>query len=263
MSENRPAIVVEHVVKRYGTHLAVDDLSFAIQPGEIFGILGPNGAGKTSTIEMMEGYRNPDSGSISVLGINPHRQPKALRQQIGVMLQDGGVSPAARVEALLRLYHAFSPTGLTVEQALEQSGLSEVRKQLVRKLSGGQRARLSLALAMMGTPRVLFLDEPTAGMDPHAREATLGLVKTIAESGVTVVLSTHLLDEAEQVCDRILIMNHGRQVALDSPRNLMAPERSTPDLLTNSFSNRYRCTLCSAGDPRACVQRNRPARISI
>lgn len=220
-SQSLKAIVVDDLCKSYGGRMAVTGLSFDVAAGEVLGILGPNGAGKTTTIEILEGYRRADSGSVRVLGHDPAKAPLALRRSIGVMLQDGGVSPSSRVGDLIALYHSFYPEGMPLKEAIALSGLDGNPRQYVRRLSGGQRQRLSLVLALMGRPEVLFLDEPTAGMDPHARDETLDLVRSAADAGAAVILSTHLLDEAEAICDRILIMDRGHCVTIDTPQALV------------------------------------------
>jgi ABC-2 type transport system ATP-binding protein len=220
MSSATPAISVAALEKRYGTTRAVDGLSLSVEPGEVFGLLGPNGAGKTTTVEILEGYRTPDAGTVRVLGLDPIADGGRLRPQIGVMLQDGGIAPGIRPLEALRLFAAFYDDPDDPDRLLELVGLTDARRTFVRRLSGGQQQRLSLALALIGRPRLLFLDEPTAGMDPHARAATWELVRTLRAQGVTVVLTTHAMDEAEQLCDQIAIVDHGRVVACGSPTEL-------------------------------------------
>lgn len=215
-----PSIEVVDLVKRYGDVRAVDGLSLTIAPGEVFGLLGPNGAGKTSTVETLEGYRRPDGGSVRVLGLDPVADGPALRPRIGVMLQEGGLYPGLRPLELLRLYAAFYPDPADPHDLLGAVGLDDAVRTMVRRLSGGQRQRLSLACALVGRPEVVFLDEPTAGMDPHARAGTWDLVRDLADRGTTVVLTTHAMDEAEHLCDRIAIVDHGRLVAEGSPAAL-------------------------------------------
>lgn len=230
MSE--PAIVVEHLVKRYGGRAVVDHLSFEVQSGELFALLGPNGAGKTTTVEILEGYRAPDGGVVRVLGLDPRRDGAALKPRIGLMLQAGGVYPSAYPEEVLRLFAAFYPKPRDPSELLQTVGLTEARRTRYRRLSGGQRQRLSLALALVGRPEVLFLDEPTAAMDPQARQATWELIRSLKREGATILLTTHFMDEAERLADRVAIIDHGRLVALDTPRNLIAGgPQSTPELL--------------------------------
>lgn len=214
------AIEVVDLVKRYGDVRAVDGLSLAVAPGEVFGLLGPNGAGKTSTVETMEGYRTADGGTVRVLGLDPVADGPALRPRIGVMLQEGGLYPGLRPLELLRLFAAYYDDPADPLELLDVVGLGDATRTLVRRLSGGQRQRLSLACALVGRPEVVFLDEPTAGMDPHARATTWTLVRDLAAAGTTVVLTTHAMDEAEHLCDRIAIVDRGRVVAEGTPADL-------------------------------------------
>ena len=220
MPSATPAIEVAELEKRYGDVRAVAGLSLTVDPGEVFGLLGPNGAGKTTTVEILEGYRRPDDGQVRVLGLDPIRDGRRLRPQIGVMLQEGGIYPGVRPLEALRLFAAYYDDPADPEALLEQVGLSESRATLVRRLSGGQQQRLSLALARIGRPGLVFLDEPTAGMDPHARTTTWGLVRQLRDDGVTVLLTTHAMDEAEQLCDRVGIIVAGQLVTCGTPAEL-------------------------------------------
>ncbi len=220
MPSATPAIEVAGLEKRYADVRAVDGLSLTVEAGEVFGLLGPNGAGKTTTVETLEGYRRPDHGDVRVLGLDPIRDGRHLRPQIGVMLQDGGLYPGLRPLELLRLFAAYYDHPADPVALLERVGLSGDRRTTVRRLSGGQQQRLSLALALVGTPSLVFLDEPTAGMDPRARATTWDLVRTLSDDGVTVVLTTHAMDEAEQLCDRVGIIDGGRLVACGTPASL-------------------------------------------
>ncbi|MCJ7438630.1 MAG: ABC transporter ATP-binding protein [Acidimicrobiia bacterium] len=220
MTPATEAIEVVELEKHYGATRAVDGLSLRVATGEVFGILGPNGAGKTTTVEILEGYRRPDRGTVRVLGLDPIADGRRLRPQVGVMLQEGGLAPGIRPLEALRLFASFYDDADDPERLLGALGLDDARQTFVRRLSGGQRQRLSLALALVGRPRVLFLDEPTAGMDPHARATTWDLVRGLRNDGVTVVLTTHGMDEAEQLCDRLAIVDHGRLVALGTPTEL-------------------------------------------
>jgi ABC-2 type transport system ATP-binding protein len=220
MSPATAAIEVIGLEKRYGPTVAVDDLSLSVAVGEVFGLLGPNGAGKTTTVEMLEGYRRPDGGTVRVLGLDPIADGAVLRPRIGVMLQDGGLAPAMRAREIVELFAAFYDDADDPDRLLDLVGLSEQRTATIRRLSGGQRQRLSLALALVGRPQCVFLDEPTAGMDPHARADTWDLVRDLRTRGVTVVLTTHAMDEAEELCDRVAIVDHGRLVACGSPTEL-------------------------------------------
>jgi ABC-2 type transport system ATP-binding protein len=214
------AITVAALSKSYGSTRAVDALDFEVGAGEVFGLLGPNGAGKTTTVEILEGYRSPDAGSVRVLGLDPVRDGKRLYPQIGVMLQSGGLYPGLKPLELLRLFAAYYEPSETPEAMLDLVGLRDSADTPVRRLSGGQAQRLSLACALVGRPRVVFLDEPTAGMDPHARATTWDLVRDLRARGVTVLLTTHAMDEAETLCDRVAIIAGGRLAALGSPAEL-------------------------------------------
>ena len=214
------AIVVEGIEKHYEGARGVNGVTFSVRPGEVFGILGPNGAGKTTTVEILEGYRRPDAGRAHVLGLDPVTQGIDLRSRIGVMLQEGGLYPGLRPLEVLRLFAAFYPQAEDPNALLDLVGLDDARRTTVRRLSGGQQQRLSLACALVGRPELLFLDEPTAGMDPRARVATWDIVRAQRDAGRTVVLTTHAMDEAEQLCDRIAILANGRVAALGTPVEL-------------------------------------------
>jgi ABC-2 type transport system ATP-binding protein len=215
-----PAVAVDGLTKAYGPHLAVDGLSFTVGRGEVFGLLGPNGAGKTTTVETLEGYRRPDGGSVRVLDLDPIRDRRQLTPRIGVMLQEGGLYPGVRPLEALRLFAAYYDEPESPDALLDLVGLRPVANKVVRRLSGGQKQRLSLALALIGRPEVVFLDEPTAGMDPHARLTTWEVVTGLQERGTTVILTTHAMDEAERLCDRVAIIDGGHLVALGSPGEL-------------------------------------------
>jgi ABC-2 type transport system ATP-binding protein len=215
-----PAVVVDGLTKVYGAHLAVDGLSFTVERGEVFGLLGPNGAGKTTTVETLEGYRKPDGGAVRILDLDPIRDHRKLTPRIGVMLQEGGLYPGIRPLEALRLFAAYYEEPENPEALLDLVGLRPVAGKLVRRLSGGQKQRLSLALALIGRPEVVFLDEPTAGMDPHARLTTWEVVTGLQERGTTVILTTHAMDEAERLCDRVAIIDGGHLVALGTPGDL-------------------------------------------
>jgi ABC-2 type transport system ATP-binding protein len=220
MQSAAPAIEVAALEKRYGDTRAVDGLTLSVEPGEVFGLLGPNGAGKTTTVEILEGYRRPDRGTVRVLGLDPIRDGTRLRPQIGVMLQEGGLYPGLRPLELLRLFAAYYDDPADPDALLDLVGLRSAERTLVRRLSGGQQQRLSLASALVGRPTLVFLDEPTAGMDPHARATTWELLRAQRGEGVTVLLTTHAMDEAEQLCDRVGIINAGRLVAEGTPAAL-------------------------------------------
>jgi ABC-2 type transport system ATP-binding protein len=216
-----PAVEVDRLVKRYGTRTAVDGISLQVARGEVFALLGPNGAGKTSTIEICEGLRRADSGTVRVLGRDPISDGRWLRPRVGVMLQEGvGGYTGARAGELLRLFAAYAADPLPVDAVLHRLGLDDVADVQVRRLSGGQKQRLSLALALIGRPELVFLDEPTAGMDPQARRSTWDLITTLRAEGVTVVLTTHFLDEAEQLADTVVLIDGGVVVAAGTPAEL-------------------------------------------
>jgi ABC-2 type transport system ATP-binding protein len=214
------AIEVRGLVKRYGDVVAVDGLDLDVRRGETLALLGPNGAGKTTTVECCEGYRRPDAGTVRVLGHDPVREPRALRHRVGLMLQEGGVYPMAHPDEVLDLFSRFYADPLEPHELLERVGLADATRTRFRDLSGGQKQRLSLALALVGRPEVVFLDEPTAGLDPAARRTTWQHLRDLREAGVTVVLTTHLLDEAEELADRVAIVDRGRLVALGTPGEL-------------------------------------------
>jgi len=217
-----PVVEVTDLSLRYGETVAVDGLTMAVAAGSVTAVLGPNGAGKTSTLEACEGYRRPQSGSVRVLGQDPWRDGRRLRPRVGVMLQSGGVYPAVKAGEMLRHIAALHGQPLDTDSLLERVGLSKQAGTPYRRLSGGQQQRLSLAMAVVGRPELVFLDEPTAGLDPHARHATWDLVTDLRRDGVTVVLSTHFMDEAERLADQVVVVDHGRVVASGSPRELMA-----------------------------------------
>lgn len=215
-----PAIVVENFSKSYGTHRVVDHLQFSVQSGEVFALLGPNGAGKTTTVETMEGYRSADEGTIRILGLDPLRQGQELKPRIGVMLQQDGLYPALTAREALNLFASYYKQPQAVDALLERVGLTSAGKTRCRRLSGGQKRRLALAIALVGNPELVFLDEPTAGMDPQARQTTWEIIRELKRNGVTILLTTHLLDEAERLADRVAIIDHGQLIALDTPGNL-------------------------------------------
>jgi ABC-2 type transport system ATP-binding protein len=223
MSGKADAVVdVEGLVKRYGATTAVDGLSFTVERGSITGVLGPNGAGKTTTIECCEGYRRPDAGVVRVLGRDPLRQGAELRPRIGVMLQSGGVYSGVRAGEMLRHVARLYAHPLDVAMLIERLGLGSAGRTPYRRLSGGQQQRLSLAMALVGRPELVFLDEPTAGLDPQARRATWDLLTDLRRDGVTVVLTTHLMDEAERLSDRVVIIDRGRVITSGTPAELTA-----------------------------------------
>ncbi|MFD5076814.1 ABC transporter ATP-binding protein [Streptomyces sp. NPDC058371] len=216
---SEPVVQVQALVKRYGTKTAVDGLDLVAAAG-ITAVLGPNGAGKTTTVETCEGYRKPDSGTVRVLGLDPVRESGRLRPRIGVMLQSGGVYSGARADEMLRHVARLHAHPLDVDALIERLGLDGCGRTTYRRLSGGQQQRLALAMAVVGRPELVFLDEPTAGLDPQARRATWDLVRDLRTDGVSVILTTHHMDEAEQLADDVAIIDAGRVVAQGSPEAL-------------------------------------------
>ncbi|HTU75719.1 MAG TPA: ABC transporter ATP-binding protein [Trebonia sp.] len=216
-----PAVIeVQHLHKKYGDTVAVGDVCLTVQEGEIFGILGPNGAGKTTTVECIEGLRQPDRGQIRVLGLDPLRDRAELTQQLGVQLQESRLPDQLRVAEALQLYSSFYRHPADWRELIEVLGISAKAGTPVRKLSGGQQQRLSIALALVGSPRVAVLDELTTGLDPQARRDTWDLIEGVRQRGVTIVLVTHFMEEAERLCDQVALIDAGQVVALDTPAGL-------------------------------------------
>lgn len=215
-------IEVRDLRKTYGPVIAVDEVSFSVRKGEIFGILGPNGAGKTTTVETIAGLRRPDGGSVRVLGLDPQQDGLALRQLVGVQLQQATLPERLKVWEALDLFSSFYERPADWNGLMEQWGLNDKRNASFASLSGGQRQRLFIALALVGSPEVVILDELTSGLDPQARRATWELVRAVRDAGTTVVLVTHFMDEAERLCDRLAIIDEGRIVTHGSPKELVA-----------------------------------------
>ena len=213
-------IDVEHLHKRYGEKIAVDDVSLAVDEGEIFGVLGRNGAGKTTTVECIVGLRRPDRGRLRVLGMDPQRGGPELREQVGVQLQESELPDKLTVAEAIDLYGSFYRAPADGRALLDVLGLAEQRNTRYRKLSGGQKQRLSIALALIGRPRIAVLDELTTGLDPAARRGTWGLIEDIRRQGVTIVLVSHFMEEAERLCDRVAVIEAGRVAAVGSPAGL-------------------------------------------
>ncbi len=230
-SRRETAIAVRGLTKRYGDTTAVAGLDLEVEVGETLALLGPNGAGKTTTVECCTGYRVPDAGSVRVLGHDPRRGRAQLTPRVGVMLQEGGVYPHAYPDEVLGLFAAFHRDPIAPEELLERVGLTGSRRTRFRDLSGGQKQRLSLALALVGRPEVVYLDEPTTGLDVAARRSTWELINELQQQGVTIVLTTHLLDEAEALADRVAIIDHGRLIAQGTPSELTAHERPSVTFL--------------------------------
>jgi len=220
-AQNGVVVGVKNLVKQYPGTKAVDDISFDVYQGEIFGMVGPNGAGKTTTIECLEGLRRPDGGSIQVLGLDPLRDRYQVRERIGVQFQSAALPDRIKVWEALDLFAAFYRRPVDWQPLLEQMGLAEKRDAYFGKLSGGQKQRVFIALALVNNPDLAFLDELTTGLDPQARRAMWDEVRSIRERGTTVFLTTHFMEEAERLCDRVAIMDHGKIVALDTPQNLI------------------------------------------
>jgi ABC-2 type transport system ATP-binding protein len=220
VSSTAPAILVRDLRKTYGPHEAVRGIDFEVARGEVFGLLGPNGAGKTTTVEILEGYRERTDGIVSVLGHDPGARPRALRERVGIVLQSSGTYRHVTVRELVTHWAGFYHAPRDVEEVLGLAGLHESEDVLVRRLSGGQARRLDFALALVGDPELVFLDEPTTGFDPAARRAAWDTVRALADLGKTVLLTTHYLDEAQALCDRVAIIKDGRILAVGAPADL-------------------------------------------
>jgi ABC-2 type transport system ATP-binding protein len=238
--ESTPAVEISGMVKRYGPVTAVDGLTLTAGAGQVTAVLGPNGAGKTTTIEVCEGYRRVDSGTVRILGLDPMRAAAALRPRVGVMLQSGGIPPAVPALEYLKTLSRFHVKPHEPAWLLDIVGLTGLAKTPYKRLSGGQQQRLSLAAAVIGRPELVFLDEPTAGLDPQARHATWDLVSALRHDGVGVVLTTHFMDEAERLADHVVIIDHGQAVAAGSPGELTGSAgqlrfRAEPGLDTDSL----------------------------
>ena len=216
-----PIVQVQGLRKTYGSTVAVDEVSFSVQEGEIFGMVGPNGAGKTTTIECLEGLRIPNAGVVRVLGMDPQEESRTLRERTGMQLQQSNLPDRMKVWEALDLYASFYPKSADWKELLVQLGLMEKRNSPFSKLSGGQKQRLFIALALLPDPQLVFLDELTTGLDPQARHVIWDLVREVRGRGKTMLLTTHYMEEAERLCDRVAILDHGRIVALDSPAELI------------------------------------------
>ncbi|WGI30605.1 ABC transporter ATP-binding protein [Mycolicibacterium aubagnense] len=259
MSSGETPVLLRGVSKRYGHVQAVNNLDLEVHRAEVLALLGPNGAGKTTTVEMCEGFNKPDSGSISILGLDPTADNAKLRARIGVMLQGGGGYPAAKAGEMLNLVAAYSANPLDPQWLMDTLGLTEAARTTYRRLSGGQQQRLALACAIVGRPELVFLDEPTAGMDAHARIVVWELIEGLRRDGVTVVLTTHQLTEAEELADRIVIIDHGAAVAAGTPADLMrggaenqlrftAPPKLDLSLLVSALPEGYRASEAASGE---------------
>src|SRR5215204_1415135 len=220
MTDAATAIAVRDLTKSYGETRAVDGVDLDVSTGEVFALLGPNGAGKTTTVEILEGFRHRDGGEVSVLGVDPGKPNPAWRTRIGIVLQTTGGHDELTVEELLRHFAGYYPDSRDPDEVMRAVGLDEKRRTRSRHLSGGQRRRLDVALGILGRPDLLFLDEPTTGFDPEARREFWGLVDSLADGGTTIILTTHYLDEAEHLADRVAVIADGRILALDTPQRL-------------------------------------------
>jgi ABC-2 type transport system ATP-binding protein len=217
-----PVVKVTNLHKVYGEKVAVDDVSFTVEAGEIFGVLGPNGAGKTTAVECVAGLRHADGGHLTVLGVDPQAEPERVRPFLGIQFQEAGLHDKITVEEALHLFAGFYPKPADADALIRLLDLEDKRTTQYVKLSGGQKQRLSIALALVGSPKVAILDELTQGLDPAARRATWDLVRKVRDAGVTVILVTHFMEEAERLCDRLVIIDAGRVVAQGSPAELIA-----------------------------------------
>ncbi|WP_407320435.1 ABC transporter ATP-binding protein [Isoptericola halotolerans] len=253
-----PIVEVRNLRKTYGDKIAVDDVSFAVQPGEIFGILGPNGAGKTTSVETLAGLRHADGGTVRVLGIDPQRHPERVREHLGVQLQEAALHDKITVGEALRLFASFYPDPADVDELTRMLDLTEHTGQQFAKLSGGQKQRLSIALALVGNPKVAILDELTTGLDPQARRSTWDLVERVRNSGVTILLVTHFMDEAERLCDRLVVIDRGRVVAEGTPDGLiddLDDERTVVVRFATEDTGRARALLADLADRHPDVYR--------
>jgi ABC-2 type transport system ATP-binding protein len=249
-------ISVDRLRKTYGTFVAVEDVSFEVEEGEIFGLLGPNGAGKTTSVECAQGLRVPDAGDISVLGLDPRTEGSQLRQLVGSQLQESALPGRLKVWEALDLFASLVPGGPDWRQVMERWDLTGKASASFSSLSGGQRQRLLVALAVVNEPRVVFLDEMTTGLDPAARRATWQLIEAIRDGGATLVLVTHFMDEAEQLCDRLTIVDEGRVVATGSPQSLIAEHGG--DLLIHFSTDRPDVSFLDAIESVHTVSRHGP-----
>jgi ABC-2 type transport system ATP-binding protein len=225
-----PAVEISGLVKSYGSTRAVDGLDLRMERGSLLALLGPNGAGKTTTVEVCEGFLRPDAGSVRVLGYDPVRESAALRPRVGIMPQGGGAYPGVRADEMLSLVASCAATPLDPAWLLDVLGLASVRRTPFKRLSGGQQQRLSLACALVGRPELVFLDEPTAGMDPQARRLVWDLLSALRRDGVSVLLTTHLMEEAEALADTVVIVDHGKVVVSGAPQSLTMDETGSAGL---------------------------------
>src|SRR6266478_2708641 len=262
-----PAVIeVENLTKRYGDVEALRGVSFSVSEGEVFGLLGPNGAGKTSTVEILEGLRTPDSGRVSVCGLDPQRSGAEFKHEIGAALQSTALPDKMRVHEALDLFGSFYPRRRGTAELLKRFGLEEKRNAFYSQLSGGQKQRLALAMALVNDPRVVFLDEPTAGLDPQVRREIYDIIEELKKEKKTILLTTHYIEEAERLCDHVAIVDHGKVIALGTPRELKAHSGGTTRIevrLSNPESNGTMKNLEGATDAREVdgayvIHSNRP-----
>jgi ABC-2 type transport system ATP-binding protein len=268
-----PILQVENLVKRYGDLQAVRGVSFSVEEGEVFGLLGPNGAGKTSTIEILEGLRVADGGRVSVCGFDPMKNPTELKHEIGAALQSTSLPDKLRVTEALRLFASFYKRGRKPEELLKRFELEEKRNAFYHQLSGGQKQRLALAMALVNDPKVLFLDEPTAGLDPQVRREIYNIIEELKHEKKTIVLTTHYIEEAERLCDRVAIVDHGKVIAQGTPRELKQASANTTRVevrLAKAASNGVLKTLDGVVDAREIgdayvlhCQRTAPAIVAL
>lgn len=268
-----PILQVENLVKRYGDLQAVRGVSFSVEEGEVFGLLGPNGAGKTSTIEILEGLRVADGGRVSVCGFDPMKNPTELKHEIGAALQSTSLPDKLKVTEALRLFSSFYKRGRKPEELLKRFELEEKRNNFYHQLSGGQKQRLALAMALVNDPKVLFLDEPTAGLDPQVRREIYNIIEELKHEKKTIVLTTHYIEEAERLCDRVAIVDHGKVIAQGTPRELKQASANTTRVevrLAKAASNGVLKTLDGVVDAREIgdayvlhCQRTAPAIVAL
>ncbi len=260
VSAGDPAVVVDGLVKRYGERTVLDGVSLSVAAGELVALLGPNGAGKTTTVEIIEGYRRADGGRTSVLGQDPATGGPGLRARVGLMLQDGGIDPRARPRETLRQYGGFHADPRDADELLDLVGLRTVADTRYRRLSGGERQRLGFALALVGRPEVVILDEPTAGMDPEARVTIRSVIAELRDAGVAILLTSHDLTDVERLADRIVVLDDGRVVASGTPAELAAGAIARLRFRLDRPLDEGGCREPGGGDPRPPTRRHAPGR---
>jgi ABC-2 type transport system ATP-binding protein len=246
-------VEVRQLTKRYGSLSAVGGVSFYVEEGEVFGILGPNGAGKTTTVEIIEGLRRPESGSVSVLGMDPQTEGRAIKERIGVQLQSATLYDRIRVREAVDLFAGYYQSAVPTGTLLEEFALVDKEDAFVGKLSGGQQQRLALALALVNDPSLVFLDEPTTGLDPQARRNMWDIIRSLQERGKTTVLTTHYMEEAEELCHRVAILDHGKIIALDTPNGLVSAANLKSRVEVGAVGEALRKAIEEAGLPATAV----------